>query len=80
MKISDLSALLTRVQQIAGDVDVVLKAAEGEAETVISNLGINLKPDASGPAGSLVIEHGEASAPPEADPAASPEPAADAAS
>lgn len=58
MKISDLSAMLSKVTQLAGDLEVVLKAAEGEAETVITDLGIHLSP-ASGTAGStLTIEHG----------------------
>lgn len=60
MKISDLSAVLSRVQQIAGDVDVVFKDAESEAETVINDLGLHLDPSGSSDGGKLTITHGDA--------------------
>jgi hypothetical protein len=63
MKISDLTALLSRVQSIAGDVEVVLKAAETEVETVITDLGIHLDPTSAAAGGTLTIEHGTATPP-----------------
>lgn len=64
MKISDLSALLAKVQSIAGDVDVVLKAAETAAETVITDLGIHLDPTTAVAGGTLEIQHAPATPPP----------------
>lgn len=71
MKISDLSNLLTKVQSIAGDVEVVLKHAEQEAETVITDLGIHLDPQSATTTGSLVIEH-DTAPPVAAEPETSP--------
>lgn len=67
MKISDLTSLLSRVQSIAGDVEVVLKAAESEVETVITDLGIHLDPTSAAAGGTLTIEHGTAPPPPPVD-------------
>ena len=60
MKISELTQLLSKVTQLGGDLEVVLKAAEGEAETVITDLGIHLKPTGGGVQSTLTIEHGSA--------------------
>ena len=60
MKLSDLQQLLTKVQTIAGDVEVVLKDAVSEAETVITDLGIHLDPTTAQAGGTLTIEHGVA--------------------
>lgn len=60
MKISDLAALLSKVQQIAGDVDVVLEDAQTEASSVITDLGIHLDPSSGVPGGTLTIQHGQA--------------------
>jgi hypothetical protein len=76
VKISDLTALLSRVQQIAGDVDVVLQAADTEAETVITDLGIHLDPASGSVGSSLTITHGTAPAPPPAAPVDEQTPAA----
>lgn len=65
MKISDLSQLLSRVQQTAGDLEVVFKAAEGDAETVITDLGIHLDPTSGETVGKLEIAHGTAPPAPE---------------
>lgn len=64
MKVSELVGLLSKVQQFASDVDVVLKAAENEAETVISDLAIHIAPDGT-TGGTLEITHG--TAPPAAE-------------
>lgn len=60
MKISDLTAVLSRVQQIAGDVEVVFKDAASEAETVINDLGLHLDPSGNSDGGKLTITHGDA--------------------
>ena len=63
MKLSDLQALLTKVQTIAGDVDVVLKAADTEAQTVISDLAIHLDPSTGQAGGTLEVTHAPAGPP-----------------
>ena len=55
MKLSELSSLLTKVQSIAGDVDVVLRAAEGDLETVISDLVVHIDPTTGSPESTLAI-------------------------
>lgn len=60
MKISELTAVLSRVQQIAGDVDVAFRHAESDVETVITELGLKLNPDGTTGEGSLVIKHDDA--------------------
>lgn len=60
MKISDLSALLSKVTQTAGDVDVVLKDDSTEVETVITDLAIHIDPASGGVGGTLEIMHGAA--------------------
>ena len=78
MKLSELQTVLSKVSQIAGDVDVVLKAAEGDLETVITDLGIHLDPTSGNAGSTLTIEHG--TAPPEPPPApVVPDPTAEAA-
>lgn len=72
MKISDLQGLLGKVQSIAGDVEVVLKAAETEVETVITDLGIHLDPSSGNAGGTLEVTHGTAAP---ADPAQTEQPA-----
>lgn len=71
MKISELTALLTKVQQIAGDVEVTLEAAADKVETIITDLGVHLDPADPTAGSKLTIEHGEA--PPPAEPTAEPE-------
>jgi hypothetical protein len=64
LKISDLTGLLNKVQQIAGDVEVELQAAEGEAKSFITDLGIHLDPTTASAGGTLTITHGDAPPPP----------------
>lgn len=68
MKISDLSSLLTKVQSIAGDVEVVLKSAETELETVITDLAVHISPETGSTGGTLEVEHAPAVPAPLADP------------
>lgn len=68
MKISELSNLLTKVQSIGGDLDVVLHDAAEEAETVITDLAVHISPESGGVDGKLTITHGDA--PPPAAPEA----------
>lgn len=60
MKISELTAALSRVQQIVGDADVVLKDAVSEAESVITKLGLDLGATGTATEGTLTLTHGEA--------------------
>lgn len=68
MKLSDLATLLARVQQFAGDVDIVLRDAETEAESVITDLGIHFDPTSGQTGGQLTVTHGQAPAAPPAEP------------
>lgn len=60
MKISELSNLLTKVQSIGGDLDVVLQDAKTELETVINDLAVHISPESGTVDGKLVIAHGDA--------------------
>lgn len=64
MKISELAGLLAKVQNIAGDVDVVLKDAASEVETVITDFVMHLSPSDGSVTGGVSIEHGPAPAAP----------------
>jgi hypothetical protein len=76
VKISELTALFAKVQNIAGDVEVALKNVESEAETVITDLTIHLSPADGATNGGLTIEHATAGPPPPV-PQADTAPAAD---
>lgn len=74
MKVSELAATLAKVQQIAGDIDVVLRAAESTDEQVVTDLVLYLDPVSGTADDSLVIEYGAApAAPADPLPAAAPE-------
>lgn len=74
MKISDVQALLSKVSNVAGDVELVLKAVEGEAETVIHSVGIELGAAGDATSAAATITHGPApEAPAESNPATVPE-------
>lgn len=60
MTLSELIAGLQRFTQIAGDLPVIFKAVEGEAETVLHDIGININPTAGSATGSVTINHGVA--------------------
>ena len=68
--ITQLVAALQKVNQIAGDIPVVVKHVEQDAETALLHFGLDLDP-ASGSTGSkLILTHGPAPAAPAApDPA-----------
>lgn len=70
MTLSELQGLLSKVQSIAGDVEIVLKDAVSEAETVITDLGIHLDPTSATAGGTLEVTHGPAPVPAAAEPAA----------
>ena len=72
MKISELVGVLNKVQQVAGDVPIVLKAVEDGAETGLLSVGVHIDPTTA-EGGSVALEHGQA---PPASPAPEPEPAA----
>lgn len=69
MKLSELQQILSKVQTFAGDVEVALRAAVTEAETVISDLSVHLDPTSGEAAGKLVVTHAAATDTP-AEPAA----------
>lgn len=69
MKLSELQALFSKVNSIAGDVEVVLKSAEDEVETVITDLAVHLDPTTGATGGTLEVTHGAASPAPPPDPA-----------
>lgn len=68
MKISELQGLLSKVQNVVGDAEVILKAAEGGAETVLHTVGIELGASGDPTSQAVTVTHGE--------PAATPEPVA----
>ena len=76
MKISELVGVLNKVQQVAGDVPIVLKAIEDGAETGLLSVGVHIDPTTE-EGGSVALEHGQAPSPasdPEPEP--TPPPAA----
>lgn len=72
MKLSELIAGLNKLTQFAGDLPVVIKNVESEAETVLHSIGINIDPSSGTANGSVTINHGTAP-----EPAPEPAPAAD---
>lgn len=60
MKISELQGLLTRIQSGIGDVEIVLKSAEGAAGSVIKSIEADLNPETGQAAGAVTITHGAA--------------------
>lgn len=74
MKITELVAALNKVQQIAGDIPVVLKDLGTETETVVHSLGLHFNPSDSSTGGNVTIEHGPAdeTSTPEPEPPAPP--------
>lgn len=69
MKASELSGALGRVQQVAGDVDVLLRDLDTGAVTALRSLGVHIDPSADGTGGTVYLEHN-------AEPAPDPAPAA----
>lgn len=68
MKVSELTAALQKVQQVAGDVDVVLKDVEGGAETDLLSLGVHIGTSPDDQASRVELEHGTAQQPLPVDP------------
>ena len=58
MTLSELIAGLQRFTQIAGDLPVIFKTVEGDVETVLHDIGININPTAGSATGSVTINHG----------------------
>jgi hypothetical protein len=69
MKIADLQTVLTKVQQITGEAEVILKDVETGAETVLQNIGLELGADGSVSSSVVTINHGPAAPDPEPAPA-----------
>ena len=65
MKVSELLTALQKVQQVAGDIPVVLKHLEDGAESALLSIGVHIDPTSSGDGGQVELEHGQA---PEAPP------------
>lgn len=68
LKISELVAELNKAQAAVGDLPVVFKAIEGDAETFLHTLGIELAPGQSSINSTISINHGTT------DPTPAPEP------
>ena len=59
MTLTELIQGLQRFTQIAGDLPVIFKT-EGNVETVLHDIGINVNPTAGSATGSVTINHGAA--------------------
>lgn len=57
MLISELSAALQKVQQVAGDIPVVLKDIEHGVETELRALGIHIDPSSGSASSTVELEH-----------------------
>lgn len=66
MKISEVSAMLQKVQQLAGDVPVVLKDLETGNVTGLVSVGIELVADAAEAVNEVTISHAKPASPPPA--------------
>jgi pyrrolidone-carboxylate peptidase len=62
LTLSEFIAGLQRFTQIAGDLPVVFKDAETEAETVLHAVGINVDLGSGAAAGSVTVSHGKTAA------------------
>lgn len=72
MKISELQAIFARASQLLGDAPVILKAAEGDAETFVKGIEVLITSDQATDAGQITLLHTtEPPAPAEPAPAAS---------
>jgi hypothetical protein len=58
MTITEVQALLARVQQVAGDVPVILKDIETGCITGLVSVGIELAADAASAVNQVTISHG----------------------
>lgn len=62
MTLSEFISGLQRFTQIAGELPVIFKDAETEAETVLHAVGINVDLGSGAAAGSVTVSHGPAAA------------------
>lgn len=70
MTLSEMIALLSRIQQMAGDLPVVFRSPESDAVTVLESIGVNIDPISGAAGGNVTILHAPApTAPPEPVPA-----------
>lgn len=76
MHVSELLAALQKVQQVAGDVPVVLKHVENGAESELLSLGIHIGASSPDQTGRVELEHGDAPPASEPEPESTPPPAA----
>lgn len=72
MKISELVAALNKVQQVAGDVAVVLYDLDAKIKTELVDLDVHIDPTTGEAGSAVVLDH--AATPPEAPPAKPPAP------
>lgn len=70
LKISELVQALSKVQSAIGDAPVVFKELEGDAETALRSIGIELGPDGNATSSTVTLNHGEPQ--PEPEPAEPP--------
>lgn len=62
MTLNELIQGLNKLTQFAGDLPVVIKDAETEAETVLHSIGINVDPSGNAANGSITLNHAPAPA------------------
>lgn len=60
MQISELAAALSKVQSIVGDAEVIFKAVEGDAETVLHDIQLTLRADGTTASTVVALNHGAA--------------------
>jgi hypothetical protein len=61
MQVSKLIEALQRVVQVAGDVPVVLRELESDAETELKSLGVHIDAQTGDTGGNVTLEHAAAS-------------------
>jgi hypothetical protein len=57
VKISELTAALNKVSQVAGDVDLVLRQVDADAPTFLHGLLLDFDPVAGAAGSTVTIEH-----------------------
>lgn len=59
LKISELVQALSKVQSAIGDAPIIFKELEGDAETELHKIGIELGPDGSAASSTVTLRHAE---------------------